>query len=135
VLLQGAKMPRAGDLPSALAKLAQRNAVEIRDTHFEQDVSQLLENLAPRWFHQRWVGALTRPGVWAVVALLVAAGVGAVYLSQIALTPEQARARLTQMDIAYTPDAFVKAAELKDVKAVELFLKAGMDPNAADRQP
>ncbi|MET1083457.1 MAG: ankyrin repeat domain-containing protein [Burkholderiales bacterium] len=134
VLLHGAKMPRAGDLPSALSKLAQRNAVEIRDTHFEQDVSQLLESLAPRWFHQRWVRALTRPEVWAVVALLVVAGVGAVYLSQTALTPEQARARLAQMDIAYTPDAFVKAAELKDVKAVELFLKAGMDPNAADRQ-
>jgi hypothetical protein len=41
VLLHGAKMPGAGNLPSTLSKLAHRNAVEVRDTHFEQDVSQL----------------------------------------------------------------------------------------------
>lgn len=132
VLLHGAKMPGAGNLPSALSKLAQRNAVEIRDTHFEQDVSQLLEHLSPRWFRQRWLRPLGRPIVWGVATLLLVAGIGGVYLSQIALTPEQARARLTQINIPYTPDAFVKSAELKDTKAVELFLKAGQDPNATN---
>jgi ankyrin repeat protein len=132
VLLHGAKMPGAGNLPSALSKLAHRNAVEVRDTHFEQDVSQLLEHLSPRWFRQRWLRPLGRPIVWGVATLLVVAGIGGVYLSQVALTPEQARARLTQIDIPYTPDAFVKSAELKDTKAVELFLKAGQDPNATN---
>ena len=41
VLLQGATMPRSKDLPAELAKLAQRNAFEIRDTHFDQDLAQL----------------------------------------------------------------------------------------------
>lgn len=47
VLLQGATMPRAGDLPAALSKLSHRNAVEIRDSHFDQDVSQLIADLSP----------------------------------------------------------------------------------------
>src|SRR5262249_25599283 len=60
VLVQGASMPRAKDLPGALAGLAQRNAFEIRDTHFDQDVAQLVDALAPTWrqklgrmFHRR----------------------------------------------------------------------------------
>jgi hypothetical protein len=52
VLLQGASMPRAKDLPGALAGLAQRNAFEIRDTHFDQDVAQLVDALAPTWRHK-----------------------------------------------------------------------------------
>jgi len=132
VLLQGAKMPRAGDLPGALSKLAQRNAVEIRDTHFDQDVSQLLDDLSPRWFRARWLRPLARPAVAIVLALLVAGVIGTVYLSQVALTPEQARTQLTRMEIPYTANAFVNAAERKDATAVALFLKAGMDPNGAN---
>jgi hypothetical protein len=49
VLLQAVSMPRAKDLPSALAGLAQRNAFEIRDTYFDQDVAQLVDALAPTW--------------------------------------------------------------------------------------
>src|SRR5215470_6841136 len=134
VLLHGAKMPGAGDLPSALSKLAHRNALEIRDTHFEQDVSLLLEHLSPRWFRHRWMRRLGRPIAWGAATLLLVAGIGGVYLSQVALTPEQARVRLTQIDVPYTPDAFVKSAELNDTKSVELFLKAGQDPNVTNRR-
>jgi hypothetical protein len=49
VLLQGAAIPKAKDLPGALARLAQRNAVEIRDTNFELDIAQLIEKLGPSW--------------------------------------------------------------------------------------
>jgi ankyrin repeat protein len=134
ILLQGAEMPRARDLPAALSKLAQRNAVEIRDTHFDQDVSQLLDDLSPRWFRGRWMRPLARPVVWVVLALLLAAGVGAAYLAQVPLTPAQARGQLKRMDVPYTPDAFVEAAARKDAPAVKLFLKAGMDVDARDRE-
>ncbi len=134
VLVQGAKMPRSGDLPVALSKLAHRNAVEIRDTQFDRDVSLLLEDLSPRSFHARWLRPLTRPAVAIALALVVAAGIGTVYLSQVTLTSEQARAQLELMDIPYSADAFVHAAERKDATAMALFLKAGMDPNAANRR-
>jgi ankyrin repeat protein len=130
VLLDGAKMPRAGDLPSSLAKLAHRNAVDIRDTHFDQDVAQLLDDLASHSVLRRLVRPFVRHGKWGVAALLLIGAIGGVYLSQVAVTPEQARVRLTQMNIPYTADAFVKAAELRDAKAIDLFLRSGMNPNS-----
>jgi ankyrin repeat protein len=130
ILLEGAKLPRAGDLPSSLAKLAHRNAVEVRDTHFDQDVAQLLDNLASHSVLRRLVRPFARHGKWVITALLLIGAISGVYLTQIAVTPEQARVRLTQMDIPYTADAFVKAAEMRDGKAIELFLRAGMDPNS-----
>lgn len=130
VLLEGAKMPRAGDLPSSLARLAHRNAVEIRDTHFDRDVALLLDDMAKNSVLRRLVRPFARHGKWVAAALLLIGAIGAVYLSQTSVTAEQARVRLTQMDIAYTADAFVKAAEMRDTKAIELFLRAGMNPNA-----
>ncbi|HTI50844.1 MAG TPA: toll/interleukin-1 receptor domain-containing protein, partial [Planctomycetaceae bacterium] len=42
VLVGGAAMPRAEDLPQDLRDLSERQAVEIRDSHFHQDAEQLL---------------------------------------------------------------------------------------------
>jgi ankyrin repeat protein len=130
IVLEGAKMPRAGDLPSSLAKLAHRNAVEVRDTHFDQDVVQLLDDLNRHSLLHRLARPFARHGKWAAIALLLAGAMGGVYLSQTSVTAEQARVRLTQMDLPYTADAFVKAAEMRDAKAIDLFLRAGMNPNA-----
>lgn len=130
VLLDGAKMPRAGDLPSSLAKLADRNAVDVRDAHFDQDMARLLDDLASHSVLRRLVRPFVRHGKWLLAALLLLGAIGGVYLSQVAVTPEQARVRLAQMDIPYTAAAFVKAAEMRDAKAIELFLRAGMNPNA-----
>src|SRR5215470_5898806 len=41
VLMGGATMPAAADLPAELAELSLLNAVEIRDEHFDQDVEEL----------------------------------------------------------------------------------------------
>jgi len=41
VLMGGAAMPAASDLPAELAELSFLNAVEIRDEHFDQDVEEL----------------------------------------------------------------------------------------------
>ena len=45
VLLGGATMPRAQQLPEALASLSRRNAFEISDTRFHHDVGRLIEAL------------------------------------------------------------------------------------------
>ena len=48
--------------------------------------------------------------------------------------PEDARLELSRRPFPYTPDAFVDSAERGDVSVVKLFLAAGMDPNASNRE-
>jgi hypothetical protein len=45
VLVQGATMPRARDLPDALVRLARRQALELRHTSWRSDVGQLVDTL------------------------------------------------------------------------------------------
>src|SRR5262249_56620441 len=90
VLLQGTSMPRAKDLPGALAGLAQRNAFEIRDTHFDQDVAQLVDALVPTWW-QKLGRTLQRRPIYSAAALLTIVLLGLWIYPKIALTPEQAR--------------------------------------------
>ena len=45
VLVQGASMPRANELPAELAALTRRNAIELHDTNWESDVEHLLDIL------------------------------------------------------------------------------------------
>ncbi len=47
VLVQGAQMPLATDLPEDLTALARRNSVEVSDARFRSDVERLIEALAP----------------------------------------------------------------------------------------
>ena len=42
VLVGGATVPRPEDLPEDIRELSERQAIEIRDTHFHQDADQLL---------------------------------------------------------------------------------------------
>ena len=46
VLVGGARMPERGELPADLAPLAQRHAIEIRDSRFEDDVARLGDALS-----------------------------------------------------------------------------------------
>lgn len=46
VLMGGARMPAAGDLPPELAELSLLNAIEIRDERFDQDMGELETFLA-----------------------------------------------------------------------------------------
>jgi hypothetical protein len=48
VLVDGARMPDAEELPAPLQPLAQRNALEISDTRWEHDVDGLMEKIARR---------------------------------------------------------------------------------------
>jgi ankyrin repeat protein len=52
-------------------------------------------------------------------------------------SPEDARKELRQLGLQYTPEAFLTSVTNNDVRAVQLFLTAGMDPNveSSDRLP
>ena len=132
VLLQGATMPKAKDLPGELAPLTHRNAAEIRDTSFDADLAQLIEILGPTWWH-RLIRTLVRRPVVAALTLLLALLAGLWIYPQIALTPDRARISLSQMGLEYNADAFVERAGENDAQAVKLFLRAGMAPDAEDQ--
>lgn len=74
VLVQGAKMPRALDLPGDLAMLARRNALELSDSRWRFDVGRLIETLegldAPPPLERRYAEALADfdAGRWAEAA-------------------------------------------------------------------
>jgi ankyrin repeat protein len=129
VLLQGATMPTAKDLPENLGPLSHRNAVEIRDTAFDADVARLIEILRPGR-PTELVGIALRWRLVAAIALVVAALGAVLTYWQVAENPERVRSTLAQMGIPYDADAFVRHAEKGDVQVVSLFLRAGMAPDA-----
>jgi hypothetical protein len=67
VLVGGASMPRAEDLPEDLAGLSRIEALSIEDTHFHQDIAQLMDAVKPKS-----TGFPLRGLLIAAVALLVA---------------------------------------------------------------
>jgi len=132
VLLHGARMPKAKDLPGDLAPLARKNAVEIRDTSFDRDVDQLVNVLAPAW-HHKLIRILKRRPVYVPATVLVAVLLGIWAYPYVVLTPEKVRIQIVQMGLAYDADTFVQRAAQNDERAVDLFLRAGMPPDAPNR--
>jgi hypothetical protein len=77
VLVGGARMPSRKELPADLAALSQRNAVEIRDDRFEDDVARLGDALAKTGTgRQGWGRRLSARTYVALSVLLIAVGVG-----------------------------------------------------------
>jgi ankyrin repeat protein len=129
VLLPGTTMPAVSDLPPPLAALAALNAIELRESHFDQDVALLT----------KIVGA-TRRGVlrrlvnrkYLYPSLIGSGGVLAIaavfWLNPLLLTtPERARLKLTDMGLNFDSATFVHSANRGDSAAVKLFLRAGID--------
>lgn len=82
VLLGGAQMPRADDLPAELAALASHQAVELSDTRWDYDVQRLAQalgggGLVPRLVRQYRLATIVLVA-FAVPALLYLAGYAAV---------------------------------------------------------
>jgi len=73
VLVGGAVMPRAEDLPADLSPLCERQAVEVRDSHFHSDAEQLIAILH-KALHGVRFGPANLIGKRFILAL--AAGVG-----------------------------------------------------------
>ncbi|MFT3957341.1 MAG: toll/interleukin-1 receptor domain-containing protein [Piscinibacter sp.] len=94
VLVQGAKMPAAGQLPSDLADLAWRNAVELSHARWASDVEVLAKSLAKHvdgggdGSVPARGGGSRRTALIVSVAAVVAAGAGAaVFLNRPGPTP------------------------------------------------
>lgn len=129
VLLQDTKLPKPDLLPGALVKLVQRNAIEIRDTHFEKDVDDLIEKMGASW-HLNIINSLARWPVYAAIMLLISGIIGYWSYLQVGVTPEKSRITLQQMGIPYNAGSFVESIKKGDNRAIELFLEAGIDANA-----
>ena len=122
ILFQGAHMPAATELPESISSLSRRNAFEIRDVQFERDVNALIQSLQPRSMR------MLKRASWAA-GLLVGLGLlgwGA-YVYHLGGTQDRARARLAQLDQAFTAETFLEAVKHSDYRAVMLYLDAGMD--------
>ncbi len=94
VLVQGAQMPRAVDLPADLKELAHRNALAVSDNRFLTDIDHLIETLevhAPGRLKGRVFSESTRhlrrvflgPIQLALAVFAVALGVSVLFLSGI----------------------------------------------------
>ena len=62
----------------------------------------------------------------------VVAYLESVAAEEVARTPEEARAELDSLGIAYTADAFIDSAVAGNLEAVQLFVQSGMEIDAAN---
>ncbi len=85
VLVQGARMPRADELPADLKDLAYRNSVELTHARWDSDVALLVKALRPFTQVKRPHPFSTRLAAGAVFALALAVGGWALYGRQTAL--------------------------------------------------
>jgi TIR domain len=104
VLVGGAAMPGAADLPEALQALTVHQAIDLRDAHFHADANQLidlLQSTVPGLGARRWQGR-RRWLMAAVAAVLLAAGLAAgfKYRESRAVEAEAARARALAESVA-----------------------------------
>lgn len=89
VLVGGAKLPAERDLPAGLSTLARRQAVELRDSAFDQDVTEFVAAMRPRNSPRRII--------WAI---LIASVVLALAGTAIFLLQSQGRAAIDGVWIA-----------------------------------
>jgi TIR domain len=77
VLVHRATMPRMEELPGDLQPIARHQAIELSDSRWDHDVSQLIQSLDRKIGRQDWWQRLWRPiAVAAAVVFLSAGGVG-----------------------------------------------------------
>jgi len=81
VLVDGARMPKAGELPAPLKALARRQAVEVRQLHFGRDAEALVERV-----NEALEGKLGRQSPWRGKAIAAAAAAVLLLLGWIGLS-------------------------------------------------
>jgi hypothetical protein len=112
VLVGGARMPRSDELPKELRPLVKRNALEITEPDFDNDVARLIQALEealgerPKLAEQAWhtqphrkksrVGLFVGLGAAALVAVVIA-------ILMLAQTPERKVAPPPTVEVEATP--------------------------------
>ncbi len=89
VLVNKAQMPGPGDLPPSLQDLALKQAVEIRNTHFDADTQRLinglkntLKELAQKRLRERWERELSREfNPWGLMLLFGVMSLGSLFVA------------------------------------------------------
>jgi hypothetical protein len=112
VLVQGATLPRAGDLPPSLAPLVTRQAAALDHAEFHADAERLADRLAPLldgrkgWWPPPW------PRAAAVAALAVAVLAGVFWYSRVVADRERVAAeQASRVEQARRAAALVETAE------------------------
>lgn len=134
VLVQGARMPSSADLPKPLQSLATRNAVELRDTRWDDDVNHLIKNFGGisalrRLFRRRSIKILS---VLMLFGLLVG---GYVFLAteKVASSVEQflTLLALDQVDQAYALTSQPFQASVTRQRFAQEVERLGLKDNAS----
>lgn len=134
VLLQGATLPSAAELPDDLADLPRRQAVELRDTQFDRDAELLIQHLAPS--HQ--LLNRYRLAIAALLAALIGVGAYALYPRHQSAPPPAVAAQapsdtalewLLRHGLPTHHAGLMKAIYEGNDAIVEQYLLARIDPN------
>ena len=116
VLVDGARMPKAGELPASLKALARRQAVEVRQLHFGRDAEALLERineaLGGEFGWQRPWRLKAAVGAVAAVLLLLAGWIGFSSIDFSGWTPSAE----TRQEVKTEQDRQVKTAAVAQAK-------------------
>ncbi len=130
LLVSGASMPAAEDLPSDLRAIAELQAHELRDSSWAYDIESLAKSLQriPE-LNEPLLRRAWRVGRRPMIYLAVASAIG--LLAWRLAVPTLARISLNEMGISYTAEAFAEACTSEDMLVLELFLKSGIDPNSS----
>ena len=109
VLVDGAAIPQAHQLPPDLSMLARRQVLEISDSRFHDDVNRLIRSIEPQ------AETLLRSRrVWALAALVLAVAAGGIYVSRSSKSHPQPTEAKTIPKIAAPNIAGKWRAELRD---------------------
>jgi len=130
LLVSGASMPTAADLPSDLRAIAELQAHELRDSscaYAMESLAKSLQRIPAR--NEPLVRRAWRVGRRPMIYLAVASAIG--LLAWRLAVPTLARISLNEMGISYTVEAFAEACTSEDMLVLELFLKSGIDPNSS----
>jgi hypothetical protein len=106
VLVEGASMPRAADLPEVLRPLAERQAAEISDSRWDYDVGEIIKALeravTPLPPEQRG-GTIPRRPIWPMLrkVTLIAAGLIAALIAGVVIVDQLTPKR---SDYAFSTD-------------------------------
>jgi invasion protein IalB len=117
VMVDGAQMPKAGDLSEYLKPLARRNAVEVRNAQFGRDAEALVEKVREALKDGRAKPSRWRVATAAAAALLLAGWIGLYQIGAPVWVPWTLRTVQPDSGVAEKIKADEDAKRIADAKA------------------